>query len=123
MKKYCSTEIVTNDERNAIRAMFTADDGQPLKMAESKPRVALVPRQLIENLARVYEVGALKYGENSWRQFTPEQVNACLPDAAMRHLLAYLDGEEFDPETKLPHLACCGWNVLTILIINQGASK
>ncbi len=99
--------------------MFTGPDGQPLKMQENKPRLSLVPRQGIEALARVYEVGAQKYGVNSWRSFTPEQVKACLPDAALRHLLAYCDGEEIDAETGLNHLVQVAWNVLTLHIITS----
>ena len=115
--------MTTPDEKQAIAAMFTSDSGVPLKMAELKPRLSLVPRKLIENMAKVYEYGMVKYSRDSWRKFTPEQVNECLPDAAFRHLLAYLDGEEIDPESGLHHLDQCAWNCQTIRIINSGADN
>jgi hypothetical protein len=106
---------MSNEERDVIRAMFSTPDALPLKMAESKSRLSLVPRFVIEELARVYEYGAEKYHVGSWKHFTREQAQACLPDAAMRHLVAYCDGETLDPESSLNHLAQCAWNCLTLM--------
>lgn len=114
---------INADERQTIAAMFTDDSGQSLKMLEHKLKLSLVPRKLIENMAKVYEYGLVKYSRDSWRKFTPEQANECLPDAAFRHLLAYLDGEEIDPESGLHHLDQCAWNCQTIRIINSEANK
>lgn len=36
-------------------------------------------------------------------------------DSLIRHLTKFHAGEEFDPETKLPHLFHCGWNMLAII--------
>ena len=105
---------MTQEEREAITVMFFTPEGVPLKMAESKPRLSLVPRFVMEELARVYEYGAEKYQVGSWKHFTWEQAQACLPDAAMRHLVAYCDGETHDPESRLNHLAQCAWNCLTL---------
>lgn len=106
-------------EREMIHAMFSDPAGTPLKMQENKPKVSLVPRQLIENMARVYEYGLKKYERDSWRKFTPEQVKECLYDSALRHLLAFLDGENTDPESGLHHLDQCAWNCQTIRIIEE----
>jgi len=95
--------------------LYESSMGKPLKMAEGKPKVSLVPRSAIEQLARVYEYGLQKYHRNSWREFTLEQALATFQDAAGRHLLAYNDGEEIDPESGLPHLAQAAWNMLTLL--------
>lgn len=56
----------------------------------------------------VLEFGAVKYGPNNWQKV--ENAVTRYRDAAMRHLLAYHEGEEIDPESGLPHLAhmgCC----------------
>ena len=111
--------ILSAEEKQALQIMFTSDAGVPLKMEENKPRLSLVPREAVELLAEVYTTGANKYGVDSWREFTPGQAQACLPDAALRHLLAHFAGEEFDKETGLPHLAQCAWNCLTLSIVNN----
>lgn len=51
--------------------------------------------------------GADKYGRNNWRKGLHY---SRLIDAAMRHILAFADGEDSDPETGLSHAAharCC----------------
>jgi hypothetical protein len=104
-------------ERDAIKAMFSTDNGTPLKMQEHKLQLTLVPKEAIECLAKVYEYGLHKYERDSWRKFTPEQAKNCLPDSALRHLLEYCNGQETDSDSGLPHLVQAAWNCLTLHII------
>ena len=57
--------------------------------------------------AAVLKFGAIKYAEHNWRKgFTWSRPLA----AAMRHITAFNDGEDKDPESGLSHLAhaaCC----------------
>jgi hypothetical protein len=47
--------------------------------------------------------GMLKYGRMNWRV---AGVRASIYyDAALRHLFAWFEGEDFDPDSGLPHLA------------------
>jgi hypothetical protein len=73
------------------------------KLGLTKPRLSLVPPPLMIYVSKVMELGAKKYGPYNWRG------NAVLAtvyvEAAMRHLLAYLDGEALDPESGQPHTA------------------
>lgn len=47
--------------------------------------------------------GTLKYGRSNWRE---AGVRASIyNDAARRHLDAWFEGEDFDPDSHLPHLA------------------
>lgn len=47
--------------------------------------------------------GAMKYGRANWRA---TGVRASIyVDACKRHLHAWFEGEEFDPDSKLPHLS------------------
>jgi hypothetical protein len=47
--------------------------------------------------------GALKYGRNNWRE---TGVRATIyVDALKRHVNAYAEGEDLDPDSKMPHLA------------------
>lgn len=112
--------MTTELEREAIKAMFSDDSGQPLKMAENKPRLSLVPYEAKAALAAVYEYGAQKYYRDSWRSITPDQAKEFMSDAAERHLSKHNSGEIVDPESGLPHLAQAAWNCLTLLVLTRG---
>ena len=72
-----------------------------------KPRMDLLDRVWLEEVAKVLGFGAQKYAAHNWRQGIAQ---SRLIAAAMRHLMAHNDGEDTDPESGLPHLAhasCC----------------
>lgn len=75
---------------------------QSIKADAGKPRLSLVPPEIIKDIARVREYGLQKYGESeSWRKVEPERYR----DAMFRHLLAYIaDPASLDEESGLPHL-------------------
>lgn len=78
-----------------------------VKLDADKAPLHLVDRLATENLARVLGFGAKKYEPNNWRKGISR---TRLLAAAMRHIMADLDGEEMDPESGLPHIdhaACC----------------
>ncbi len=108
---------MTTTEKAAIQAMFADVSGKPLKMAENKPRLSLVPYEVKSALASVYAYGAQKYHRDSWRSITAEQAKAFMADAAERHLSLHNSGEIIDPESGLPHLAQAAWNCLTLLVL------
>jgi len=78
-----------------------------VKADAGKAPISLIPRESIEGVAAVLGFGAKKYAAHNWRggmQWSR------LIDAALRHLTAFNDGEDTDPESGLPHLdhaACC----------------
>ena len=82
---------------------------QEIKRDAGKPRVTLVPRQIIFDIARVREYGLAKYGDKeSWRSVEIERYR----DAIFRHLLAYLDDPQgTDEESGLSHLSHLACNV------------
>ena len=75
---------------------------QSVKSDKNKPRLTLVPRQIIYAIAVIREYGTSKYGDSeNWRTVEPSRYK----DAAFRHFLAYLDEPEgIDKESGLPHL-------------------
>lgn len=78
-----------------------------VKFDYGKPPMHLLDSYAIEQLARVLEFGAKKYAEHNWRKGIAK---TRLIAAALRHLFAYLRGEDTDPETGLSHAAhamCC----------------
>ena len=77
------------------------------KFDDNKPPVGLIPRSATLEEAYVLAFGAQKYGTHNWRQGMKWQR---LINASMRHILAFNEGEDFDPESGLCHLAharCC----------------
>jgi hypothetical protein len=92
---------------------------EAVKYDAGKPRVSLIPPSVILRLADVFGYGAGKYGENNWRLgLEPER----LYDAAMRHLLSWMDGESHD-ESGCPHLAHALWNVAVMLEIETETGR
>lgn len=83
--------------------MVTSND-QTIKADAGKPKLSLVPPEIIRNIARVREYGNNKYpegGKDNWKNVEPDRYR----DALFRHLLAYLeDPTGVDEESGLPHL-------------------
>lgn len=75
---------------------------QEAKADAGKPRLSLVPRRIIWDIAAIREYGNKKYHDpESWRQVEPQRYR----DAAYRHFLAYLDDPDgVDEESGLRHL-------------------
>lgn len=77
------------------------------KHDSAKPSIALIPSEAVEEIAKVFTFGAVKYDSHNWRKgFTYVRVSS----AVLRHIFSWLSGEDKDPETGLSHLAhaACG---------------
>lgn len=80
--------------------------GEARKDDAGKPRMDLLPWSGLETVAEVMTFGADKYGERNYQGLDHSRLFA----AALRHLSAWWQGEDLDPETELPHIAhaaCC----------------
>lgn len=72
-----------------------------LKHDQGKPDLTLLPRELLEAGARAYMFGAKKYSRGNFKNgFAHSRPLA----AALRHIVAYCNGEKTDPESGLSHL-------------------
>lgn len=76
---------------------------QTVKADNGKPRLTLVPRQIIWDIAETRMFGLQKYGDpENWRKVEVERYR----DAMFRHMMAYLDDPQgVDQESGLPHLS------------------
>lgn len=77
-----------------------------MKFDTDKPKFSLIPRGVLGAVVRVLTFGAKKYAPDNWKKIEPERYY----DALWRHVEAYRNGEQHDPETKEHHLAhaiCC----------------
>jgi hypothetical protein len=68
-----------------------------------KPPLRLIPPAGLLHVAKVMGLGATKYGPFNWRD--KDVRRSIYLEAAMRHILSDLDGEEIDPESGQPHAA------------------
>jgi len=85
------------------------NNNQEIKADAGKPKLTLVPTQILEDVAYVRMYGVQKYGDKeNWRQVGIERYR----DALFRHLIAYLnDPQGVDKESGLPHLSHVACNV------------
>lgn len=77
------------------------------KFDQGKTPLALLDPYAVDQLGKVLAFGANKYGEHNWRGGLGW---ARLASAALRHIFAFLGGEDNDQESGLPHVAhamCC----------------
>lgn len=80
---------------------------QGLKYDQEKSPLSLISRRWLTGVADVMGFGAKKYAAHNWRGGIER---SRLISAALRHILAYNEGEDTDPETGLSHLdhaSCC----------------
>jgi len=78
------------------------------KYDSEKPQLYLLPPKSLYEVGKVLTFGAEKYDPHNWRKV--ENLQNRYSSAAMRHILAHIDGEDLDEETGLSHLAhaiCC----------------
>lgn len=77
------------------------------KFDTGKPRMELLSGIALQEVAKVLAFGATKYDAHNWRGGLKW---SRILGAALRHIFAYLGGEDKDPETGLSHIAhaaCC----------------
>lgn len=76
-----------------------------------KPLLSLVfdAPEALQGAVRVLEYGLAKYGRDNWRKGFP---HTDLADSLLRHLGAWLGGEDNDREDGLPHVDHISVNAL-----------
>ena len=80
-----------------------------LKFDNGKPRHSLLPKGSISSIIAVLEFGAKKYEANNWQKV--DNAKERYYDAAMRHIDSWWNGEKFDQETGIHHLAHAATNL------------
>lgn len=81
------------------------DDGTKLRMH-------LMPPEPVRQIVKVLEFGAKKYAANAWRDGIAW--NRIL-DAAERHIAKWKEGDTYDDESGLNHLAHAACNLVFLL--------
>jgi hypothetical protein len=94
----------------------SAEKGSGARYNDGKPDYSLIPMHLLAGEARVWQIGAKKYARNNWMKGMPWSVPfACI----MRHLAAWQNGEDLDPETGESHLDHISCNVRMLQLYSK----
>lgn len=95
---------VESSKIDAIRESMKINQAaeQALRYNQGKPQWSLVDFDSLEGLVHVLEYGARKYSKDNWKKGMPvTQVSESL----MRHLFAFLRGDDIDPESGCRHIS------------------
>ncbi len=83
-----------------------------IKHDEEKVRLDLLSPIALNEIAKVLTFGAKKYSDHNWRNgFKWSR----LLGATLRHIFAFIGGQDKDPETGLSHLAHAGSCIMFLL--------
>lgn len=82
------------------------ETGANRDLAEGKGRFDLLPWHALEDLAKLFEAGCLKYGDRNWEKGIPAHRFA---DSAARHLAKFIRGDKDED-----HLIAAAWNLLCL---------
>ena len=93
-------------------------DGQSAKADKGKLELALVPSEIIRDIAAVRMYGTEKYHDpDNWKSVSRERYR----NAAYRHWLSYLDDPQgVDAESGLPHLWHLACNIAFLCEMERG---
>lgn len=85
-----------------------------IKHDSGKADWSLMPFEAVEEINKVLEFGAKKYAAHNWKQGGGFKYTRIL-NSLLRHIFAFMRGEDKDPESGLSHMAHAGCNILFIL--------
>jgi hypothetical protein len=80
---------------------------QPQKHDQQKTRLELIPPEFLEGVGKVLTFGAKKYAAGNWASGDGFDWSR-LYGALLRHMMAWANGEDVDPESGLSHLYHAG---------------
>lgn len=88
------------------------DPDKAVKFDGDKPGVDLLPFDALLEITKVYDFGARKYSARNWEN---GMAWSRLFAACMRHLWAWFQGENKDPESGLSHLVHAAFCILCLV--------
>ena len=93
----------------------------PVKQDAGKLRYDLLPFDAVDEVVRVLTYGISKYPDpkENWRVNSSEEDIKRYEAALLRHMSSYMQGENEDPESHLPHMAHIATNALFIIALRK----
>lgn len=112
------TPEIIEDNYNLL---FGDTPNQEAKADAGKPKLTLVPQQILYDIAEVREYGCKKYhNPDNWKNVEKERYR----DAAFRHFLAYLrEPNGVDEESKIAHLKHLACNIAFLCELEKEKQK
>ena len=83
------------------------------KHDEGKLRYSLLDFTFLKQIVKIREYGVKKYRDPEGWKKVPDAKQR-YKEALLRHIFAWAEGEEVDPESGLPHLAHAACNIMFI---------
>ena len=108
--KFSANEIkITGKMRDCENIKLLASDSKHagLRYNEGKLRYDLICPEQLKELARVYTIGAKKYGERNWQK---GQAWSTVLASLERHIALFKQCQDNDIETGCQHMAHAMWN-------------
>jgi hypothetical protein len=107
MSSSCNCHTVPNQvcdicQDRGLKVIQTTKSQEIVRKKVGKPPISLIPREAIVQEAQALAFGATKHGVHAYRNGVKYSL---LIDAAIRHILAFADGEDMDSEAKTNHIA------------------
>lgn len=93
-KNYTNVNKIEKTQPNAIKNIGS-------RFNTGKTQWGLVDFSALEGMVKVLEFGAQKYGIGNWQKGL---TTVSIIESLLRHLFAYLKGEDIDSETGLKHV-------------------
>lgn len=94
-----------------IGDIHSEERGTAARFNAGKPTLELIPMIGLIDAARVFDYGRQKYAEWNWAKGMPW---SAVLGSLLRHLEALQRGEEYDPESGLPHIGHVMCNALML---------
>lgn len=85
-----------------------------VRFDSGKTAWSLMPFEAVEEINKVLEFGAQKYAAHNWQRGEGFKYSRVL-NSLLRHVFAWMRGEDRDPESGLSHLAHAGCNIIFLL--------
>lgn len=107
-------DLVNNGMPIDITGDIKSVNGVPVKAlhySSGKSGVDQLPPDILLELGEIYAYGEKKYARNNWLNGNDWHE---FIGSALRHIYRWMDGEDIDPESNLPHLAHAAWNIMTL---------
>jgi hypothetical protein len=94
------------------KLVINAEPKEGLRFNQGKTRYDLMEPFALEQLAKVFTKGAEKYAAHNWEKGMDwSKITASLK----RHIAKFEQGEDFDEETGLYHMAHAAWNAMALI--------
>lgn len=107
-----SSSQMTSDSLYSTPLENSSAPVEGTKHDSGKLRFDLIPTYPLEELARVYTIGAKKYDDHNWRKGI---LYSRIFAAMMRHAWAWWRGSVHDPEDGQHHLSSVAWCAFTLM--------